>query len=1124
MIQVIIGGAGTGKSTRLIEKLRQSVLAGERVVSLVPEQFSYEFDQKLYHALGASLFNQMETYSFKSLARAVFQQYGMLDTDKTYADELTKTALLYQALSELTQQHLLQFYEKQCQQVAFVEELSAVLAQMRQNGITAQQLYETSGTVTGRLQAKLLDLSYIYQTYDRLLAVQKKKDTESDITEAAAVANGQDAFVGDCVFIDEFDIFTEDEYEMLSVLFSGCKEITIALCMDNLEQTPFSMFASVQETYYRICQMARQLHISVELVNCTAETRFRAPDLQWLSDHVFRDGTSYGAQAQHIHLFAAETPNEEIDYVCATIRRLLAADTTLRCRDIAVLTNQMTDYQSILETVMERYGIPYHMNAKNPMLYTPLLIYVHTLVELLSARQPETEWLLRLGKTGLTTCTSQEIAELENYCYTWRVEGKTWRKPFSGGNWDAVEPIRQKLWGSIEIYQKKWRVKQKGISFCHILYAYLVQEQVEQRLGRQLLEITDESQRMQTQQAWTFVWNALMDVLDHLAELYAQFEMDAAMFRNILFAMMRTIQRAIPPRTLDAVLLSQGNTARFNATKIVFLVGVCEGSFPSQPKGSALFSQRDCLELEKHKLLFRTRKEVQMTDFRLAAYKQIAAASQMLYMTYPQVDIAHQKCYPAAVIEQIREMFSDTPQLLMHRESLGPAYYAGTMRAAYFQFVQNYAAKSPQMQSIFTVLSEDPLYRSRMQSLLTQLQRENQDDVVAHYQIQDPQLVGSYLGDTLYLSASSLERYALCPFSYFCRDILHLFSRSRVEMAGAGSGNLIHYCLEQLLKTYDKDAFVSLSKEKLTDAVMAYSKQYWEVEMGGDFSKRGRDLALYRRTVAWMMPMLVHMQQELRQSAFVPYQMELKITPDNPDFPAIRFQTPDGKTLIFSGKVDRVDLCTSEEKVWVRVVDYKSGTKTFSLGNLLYGLDMQMLLYLFAITSPGTLLSHANPAGVLYLPSGKVKCDLKRGEQVTPEQHQHDTYRMNGVLLRDAKLLTLMEEKGEGIYISGKLDANHQIDDRTGTFVSEKQMQLLKDYTRRMLVQMGENVYAGVIDATPLVMQMYDPCSYCIYQNICGNLTQQHCRTDGRTQKQREKKLMETLEELAKELDGKAGS
>ena len=74
MLHIIAGGSGTGKSTLLMQKIRQLLPQEPDCIILVPEQFSYEFDKKLYHFLGATAFNQLETHSFTSISRMPFQR------------------------------------------------------------------------------------------------------------------------------------------------------------------------------------------------------------------------------------------------------------------------------------------------------------------------------------------------------------------------------------------------------------------------------------------------------------------------------------------------------------------------------------------------------------------------------------------------------------------------------------------------------------------------------------------------------------------------------------------------------------------------------------------------------------------------------------------------------------------------------------------------------------------------------------------------------------------------------------------------------------------------------------------------------------------------------------------
>ena len=653
MLHMIIGGAGCGKSTRLMERVQAQVDAGERVITLVPEQFSYEFDQKLYRILGPKAFNQLETHSFKSLARSVFQRFGCVPDGRKNADELTRMALLYQAVTAVSEREKkLRLLGRQCRQTSFLSELSAMFAQFRRNGIQPEQLYSSSALLNGRLQEKMLDMFEIYQKYDQFLAQHRLKDTETDLTEAAVIANGQDAFLGDVVCLDEFESFTEDEYAMLDVLLSSCKEVYIALRIDSTSAAPFSLFETVQGTMLRLKQLAAKLHISVETERCETPYRFQSEELRWLNQHIFRNTLPFTGDAPHLHILEAQSPEEEANYVCATIRRMLAQDTALRCRDVAVLSNQMSDYKSILETAMERYALPYYMDEKESMCYTPFLVYLHTLLGLLQNTKPDTELLLRLGKTGMTSCTPEEIAVLENYCYTWQIEGKTWNTAFTGGSCEDAESVRKKLLSPLQSLREKLRGFHTGAEFCRLLYDFLTEQEIEEQLNQQLMAIAEEEQRMQTQEEWALVWNSFVEILEHLTLLYQEWELELPEFCAILSSLTSSIQRATPPRTLDAILISQGSTARLNAPKIVFLLGVCEGAFPAFPGGSAVFSDRDCQTLEEMELPVAKSKESQMADARLAAYKLLSSASHALYLTYPQVTVTQQKCYPSADVSR----------------------------------------------------------------------------------------------------------------------------------------------------------------------------------------------------------------------------------------------------------------------------------------------------------------------------------------------------------------------------------------------------------------------------------------------------------------------------------------
>ena len=188
MLHIIAGGSGTGKSTLLMQKIRQLLPQEPDCIILVPEQFSYEFDKKLYHFLGATAFNQLETHSFTSISRMLFQKYGKHAAQ--YADATVRKALFLQAVQTVRQNQVLYFFDRQCGKTDFMEHLEQILSVLRRNGTDSSALFETAQQCSGRLRDKLQDVANIYQEYESLLEEHHLQDALTDITEAASIANG----------------------------------------------------------------------------------------------------------------------------------------------------------------------------------------------------------------------------------------------------------------------------------------------------------------------------------------------------------------------------------------------------------------------------------------------------------------------------------------------------------------------------------------------------------------------------------------------------------------------------------------------------------------------------------------------------------------------------------------------------------------------------------------------------------------------------------------------------------------------------------------------------------------------------------------------------------------------
>ena len=1108
MLHFFAGAAGTGKSHKLMEIIGEKAAQGHNVITIVPEQFSYEFDRKLYNVLGAEIFNRIGTHSFTSLAREIFQRLGGGEPG-SYMDELMQTGLILQAISRASNE--MKCFGKQCSSGSFAKSASGVISVLRRSGITSERLMNMSEGLKGKLLDKAFDISLVYREYETLLAKHDLKDTLTDITEAAAVANGHDYFAGMQIFIDEFESFTPDQYEMLAVMIGLADDVYIAMRMESEHEHKLSLFASVDAACRKVKSIARDYRTETEFRLFTEQHRMKHSDLVRLSSMIFRpvlpekEGIS-----EHIHIFEGGSPVDEAEYICASIKRKLAEDKTLRCGDIAVVTNKLPEYAGILEHSMQRYGIPYHLDMAKPVLHTPFMVYLMSIMGLLKKRTLDTELLLRCGKSGFTDCTLTEMAELENYCYIWSVDGKMWDVPFTcGKECEKAEAVRQKLLYPVMRLKELCSECRTGADHSRKVYEFLAELNMGIRAAA-MLDEADIGTQQQMKQDFKRVWESLMDILDVLAFLYDEEKCTSSEYFTLLHSMLRSVSHSVPPRTLDAVYIAPAGTSRLSQPKITFVAGACDGSFPMNASGNALFSERDRTELENQGIDIGQPPEMNAADERLAVYKILSSASEELHICYPLKDSGDSKCIRSTVVDFALELYENGESMLTTHRQLDTSFYAVTKAAAYYHYVQDFSKRNAGISAVQTVLYEDDYYAQRIDYL-----KSIHGD--AEFAVR-PELMERLTGKSIILTATRLERFRMCPFGYFCKYALRLYERRKTHLGNLETGNLVHACMEKLLRSMSREEFLSMTGDRLAAKLNELSVSYWKEVLGGEFQQNMRETASLERITQGMLVLASHLQQEFSQSDFYPEYFEAEIAGKRHDFPSPELLTPSGHRVTISGIADRIDVFRRGDEEWVRVVDYKTGGKDFSLGNLAYGLDMQMLMYLFAVTGEGSRLAAAKPAGVLYLPAGMPSCTLDRGGGKTIEDSLNAQYQMNGLLVDDPSVVRHMDKYLDGKYISAKLIKGGERFAKTGAdFLSEKQMEQLRKYTYDKIIETAEGIYSGDTSVSPLILSGREACKFCTYADVCGNGDQRICRKISTTASKLKEQVMSELSDTENE-------
>ena len=96
--------------------------------------------------------------------------------------------------------------------------------------------------------------------------------------------------------------------------------------------------------------------------------------------------------------------------------------------------------------------------------------------------------------------------------------------------------------------------------------------------------------------------------------------------------------------------------------------------------------------------------------------------------------------------------------------------------------------------------------------------------------------------------------------------------------------------------------------------------------------------------------------------------------------PPIVIELSGGEKLLLNGKIDRIDIMDKNNTRYVKIIDYKSGQKSFDYNDIYYGLQLQLLIYLDAFLENNKQQFDIKPGAVFYFhmkdPSIMVKKEM----------------------------------------------------------------------------------------------------------------------------------------------------
>lgn len=1074
MLQFILGRAGSGKTEYLRRTLADLALSGDaKCLMLVPEQFTFETEKAMLRLAGPKLANSIGVYSFTRLSEYVFHRLGGLAGHRL--TDGGRRILMSSAIAAC--EDVLEVYKSAARSGRMTELMLTAVDELKMCGITPTDLAEAAPGLKSRgLSQKLRELSAVYAAYDALVAASYL-DSRDDLTRLAVALEGADIFSGCTIAVDSFEGFTQQELGVLSRLMAQAGTVLVSLCTDGVSGGESGLFALVERTRRRITAMAGEQGVEVlPPVMLTRSPRFHNENLKLLEAQLFcPEEVMTSPDHEGVTLYQARDVYDESEFVASSIRRL--AMEGLRYRDVTVICRSPQQYCGSLDVALKKRDIPCFMSQPVRVDAEPVTRFLLGAFEAVQSGFG-TEEILGMLKTGVSGFTAEEISDLENYAYLWRLGGPAWKEEFvrhpRGFGWETTEEDADQL---VRLNSMRSRLIPPLLSFAaatadcsgaelsEACYGLLMAFGLEETLPEfcRGLELSGEDAIAARQLR---VWDLLMETLDQLHSILGDRKTSRERYYRLLKEVLSEEDVSDIPETADQVIFGTAEQVRQTAPKVVFLMGVTQGDFPQSPKSSGVFSDAERRELIDMQLPLGDPLEQRAIEERYLAYSVACLASDRLILSWPGA-VGGEDKEPSELIAGVRGVF---PTLRPER-GLPEEFFANSKEAAFSRMAARWRERTPQAEALRRFIGGEPGYSGMLESLERAAGQRPQ-------RLEDHALARRIYGERIFLSPTQIETYHSCPFKYFCRYGLNARERRPAEVDMLQYGTLMHYLLEKVFSE-PQEVRAEWTDEDLEGLIDSLIEKYAGENLGGMELLSSRQKYRLRRMGASARRLIRHLELELSQSRFVPEHTELKL---GREVPTLKVETGDGDTVTVGGTIDRVDLLRLPGgRSYVRVIDYKTGGKDFRLQDVLHGLNMQMLVYLAALVQGGQRL----PAGILYVPAAEPSVSAERG--AAPEEIQKLSLRelrMSGLVLSDSEIIEAMEAGAKGVFIPAALKKDGTPDSHSSVLPAGQLMQVL-EYSKRLIATMGRELLRGEAEARPN-MKNRSACQYCPYTAVCG--------------------------------------
>ncbi|MDY3006421.1 PD-(D/E)XK nuclease family protein [Anaerococcus porci] len=1095
MINIIMSKFPEENSLYIYKEIENKLENKEKSFLIVPEQYTLESDMDFINSIKFNAVMDAKVLSFKSLITYLKQRLTI--NKKESLSKTSKTIIITSILYKLDDK--LKIFSNKADDVDFVNELSEFFSNIKEYYFDDDffKSIEENDNIDSMTRLKFKEIKLIYDKYCEKIK-KTYLDSEDELSFIKENIKNCEFLKNTNFYFDKFDLLSDLRLDFIKELIKIGAKISVSISVDKeYYENNMSNDLSIFDQGFNFIERLKELD-KIRIIPINKRDSFE--DIKHLYENFEKYRPKiYPKEPQNIYFLESISSTNEVENASLIIEKLIREGTSFS--SIAIVMANASEYENIIKRIFDRLNIAIFIDKSKKMTENSVLKTWLSLLRIIvfNFRKEDLESFIRSGLLDFGENSLQRVISFQNYMSERKIkgsmifedkyfeldeeyyEGKKELKDEKQKELLAVNSIRKSIVELIKPLYEYRKDIHKASELVNLIYYTLDNNIIKNGFRHYQDNIKEKDLSIYEENSQ--IWNKFMTILEQVVAILGEGMISLNMIYKLIEKACENTTISIIPPAIDQVLIGDFDKDRINDRDIKIFIGMNDLYFPNSNNSYTLISEKEKNQLKNENINLKIYED-NKDDKKLLNLLRMITTSKKIFFSYSLINKSNEamnisssladiiQIFPKA---SIRKIIGQRYDLLKYsKDKLDEFSYANLWKVK-----RNEKIKDDEKNITRTYLKfkkdskEDKIYNdAKTRSYDLFLKGFNYS--------KDKKILNKNIAFNLYnknkFTVSEIEAYAKCPYKYFVNYGLKARDLESLDIDYMELGNIVHYNMEKISRKLINEDIDKIDKESLDKLVEDNFKQSIKLSLDKVRASDNKNKFILSNIYESSKNSSKKILEQIKQGGFKIDTVEEKYG-KNQAYPEVYV---DGKNYL-EGRIDRIDKYGD----YIRIIDYKTGSKDIKIENILNGIELQLFVYMISVKGKISEKSkdYLKPVASFYLPlKDEVKSLKSSYDKENIEKIYNDKLKMNGLIIKiNEEVLKLLDTDYDG-----KNSDIFKIQRGAKNIFTVEEEEVLERFIKKLISNYIIEIKSGNIALNPIrINESTYECQICPYRSIC---------------------------------------